>query len=32
MNARFLTHSLKEELEEMKEIIVLSVRPEQRIP
>ena len=25
----FLTHSVKEELDEMKEIVVLSVRPEQ---
>ena len=28
----FLTHSLKEELEEMKESLVLSVRPEQMMP
>ena len=26
----FLTHSLKEELEEMNEIVVLFVRPEQK--
>ena len=28
----FLTHSLKEELEEVKESLVFSVRPEQRMP
>ena len=28
----FLTHSVKEELTEMKDSLVLSVRPEQRMP
>ena len=28
----YFTHSVNEELEEMKEILVFSVRPEQRIP
>ena len=29
--ACFLTHSVKEELDEIKDIVVLSVRPEKRI-
>ena len=28
----FLTHLVKEELEEVKDMVVLSIRPEQKIP
>ena len=30
--ACFLTHAVKEELEDMKENLVLTLRPEQRVP